>query len=82
MVFPNWVWGRVEFLGGLVFMAIWVEKKKNKNGGLGPEHEVDANPDPTVDDEGRAERWGGMDAEAEGGVQGFDRLHPDEQVQR
>lgn len=58
------------------------EEGEEENGGLGPEHEVDADPNPAADDEGRAERRRGVDAAAEGGVQGADRVHADEQVER
>lgn len=54
---------------------------RERNGGLGPEHEVDVDPNPSADNEGRAEGRRGVDAEAEGGVQGADHLHADEQVQ-
>lgn len=54
--------------------------EKNKHGGLGSEYQVDAHPNPSANDESRAQRWRGVDAEAEGGVQGIDRLHSDEQV--
>ena len=53
-----------------------------RNGGLGPEHEIDTDPNPSANDESRAKRRCGLDAEAEGGVQVPHRLHTDEQVQR
>lgn len=58
------------------------KRREERDGRLGPEHEVDADTDPTADDKGRSSRRSGMDAEAEGGVQVSHRLHSDEQVQR
>lgn len=49
---------------------------------MGSEHEIDTDPNPSANDESRAKRRRGLDAEAEGGVQVPDRLHADEQVQR
>lgn len=55
---------------------------KQRDGRLGPEYEVDADTDPSAGDEGWSTRRGGMDAEAEGRVQGSDSVHANEQVQR
>lgn len=53
-----------------------------RDGRLGPEHEVDSDTDPFTCDEGGSSRRRGMDAEVEGRVQGSHNLHADEQVQR
>jgi len=57
-------------------------KQRERDGRLGPEHEVDSDTDPFANDEGGSPRRRGMDAEVEGGVQVSHSLHPDEQVQR
>lgn len=59
------------------------ERKKAENGGdIGHNNKIDANKDTTPDDEGRTPRWSGVDGAAEGGVQGVDSLHIDEQISR
>lgn len=65
-----------------VFFLEGFRRRRGGDGGLGPQHEVDADPNPIAFNQGRAEGWCGVDAEAQGGVQGSHRLHPDEQVQR
>lgn len=51
------------------------------HGDLGSDDEVYPHADPSAVGEGRAARRRRLDAAAEGGVQGVDRLHRHEQIQ-